>query len=288
MANEAGSQKYDENGNPIEPNDGQGGSGGDGDDSGGDSGGERQFPESVVKKLREENANRRKQQRDLEKQIEDLQAKVAQVDVDEYFQLKEKKEELDQQKMIDKGEFEKLRAKMQQDYEKELETQKSEVEKLSQSNKELEQELHNTMVSNSIQAAASAEKCHSPQLVELAVMREAEVRVDEETGKRQIVVLDSDGEPRLHHKTGKQMTIAERVQEMKDDPQYAPLFEGGRYGGGSQGGYNSRVQGNPFDKTSPHYNLTKAGQLLREQPEVAKRLAKEAGFDLSAYQTYNT
>lgn len=54
-------------------------------------------------------------------------------------------------------------------------------------------------------------------------------------------------------------------------------------GGGARGGNGSGKQPNPFPRTidgkpNPHYSLTKAAQLQREQPDVARRMAKEAGW----------
>ena len=40
------------------------------------------------------------------------------------------------------------------------------------------------------------------------------------------------------------------------------------------------VQDNPFKKGSPSFNLTKQGQLVRTNPELAKKLAAEAGVKL--------
>lgn len=40
------------------------------------------------------------------------------------------------------------------------------------------------------------------------------------------------------------------------------------------------VQDNPFKKGSPSFNLTKQGQLIRTNPELAKKLAAEAGVKL--------
>ena len=71
------------------------------------------------------------------------------------------------------------------------------------------------------------------------------------------------------------MTIAERLEEMKQLEEFAHLFEGARVGAGSGAGYGGKGQKNPWKKDS--MNITEQGRLWRDQRDVARRLMKEAG-----------
>lgn len=255
---------------------------GQGEDFNQDSGDgdSKMFPETVVKSLRQENATWRQKVKKLKDDMEAMQAKVAQVDVDEYYKMLEKQKELEKHELEKKGEFDKLREQLVKEHEKELKTRETEVADLSSKYAKLEAELSTTILSHHISMEASVAKCLNPKLVELTLGQEAQVVVDENTGQRTIKLLDEYGEPRVDPKTGKPFTIKQRIAEMKETPEYAMLFEGGKPGGGSRTINGVSIKGNPFDKKSPHFNLTEQGRLYRDNPDLARRLAGEVGINL--------
>ena len=100
-------------------------------------------------------------------------------------------------------------------------------------------------------------------------------RIDEESGNFVARVLDEKGQPRISMKQGsiEPMSIAERVELMKDEDDYSAAFKGsGASGTGATGGINSTGTRNAGN------NLTKAVFNAKNPVETmrAARAAQEA------------
>ena len=228
------------------------------------------YSESYVRGLREEAAKWRTQLRAAEEKL----GKLETVDLDEYQQLKEKAKEAEQKELETKGEWEKAKQIIIDNHAKELAKKDEAIAKKDIEIAKLQGELNNTILENAVAIEASAAKCVNPMLLSLWMGREARVvTLDDE--RRVVKLFNEDGTHRLNSK-GDPMTIKERLEEMKQDPQFAVLFEGGVAGAGSKterGGSGKQV--NPWKKET--LNLTEQGRIVRENPELAKRLATEAG-----------
>lgn len=228
------------------------------------------YSESYVKGLRDEAAKWRTQLRAAEEKL----GKLETVDLDEYQQLKEKAKEAEQKELETKGEWEKAKQIIIDNHAKELAKKDEAIAKKDIEIAKLQAELNNTILENAVAIEASAAKCVNPMLLSLWMGREARVvTLDDE--RRVVKLFNEDGTHRLNSK-GDPMTIKERLEEMKQDPQFAVLFEGGVTGAGSKterGGSGKQV--NPWKKET--LNLTEQGRIVRENPELAKRLATEAG-----------
>lgn len=228
------------------------------------------YSESYVKGLRDEAAKWRTQLRAAEEKL----GKLETVDLDEYQQLKEKAKEAEQKELETKGEWEKAKQIIIDNHAKELAKKDEAIAKKDIEIAKLQAELNNTILENAVAIEASAAKCVNPMLLSLWMGREARVvTLDDE--RRVVKLFNEDGTHRLNSK-GDPMTIKERIEEMKQDPQFAVLFEGGVAGAGSKterGGSGKQV--NPWKKET--LNLTEQGRIVRENPELAKRLATEAG-----------
>lgn len=228
------------------------------------------YSESYVRGLREEAAKWRTQLRAAEEKL----GKLETVNLDEYQQLKEKAKEAEQKELETKGEWEKAKQIIIDNHAKELAKKDEAIAKKDIEIAKLQAELNNTILENAVAIEASAAKCVNPMLLSLWMGREARVvTLDDE--RRVVKLFNEDGTHRLNSK-GDPMTIKERIEEMKQDPQFAVLFEGGVAGAGSKterGGSGKQV--NPWKKET--LNLTEQGRIVRENPELAKRLATEAG-----------
>ena len=72
---------------------------------------------------------------------------------------------------------------------------------------------------------------------------------------------------------GKLLGLDAQIEELQKSDPY--LFETKKFGkGGTDFGGNNTVDKNPF--SSEHFNLTEQGQIMRKDPELAKRLMAEA------------
>jgi len=228
------------------------------------------YSESYVKGLRDEAAKWRTQLRAAEEKL----GKLDSVDMEEYQQLKQKAKEAEQKELETKGEWDKAKQIIMDNHAKELAKKDEAIAKKDTEIAKLQAELNNTILENAVAIEASAAKCVNPMLLSLWMGREARVvTLDDE--RRVVKLFNEDGTHRLNSK-GDPMTIKERLEEMKQDPQFAVLFEGGVAGAGSKterGGSGKQV--NPWKKET--LNLTEQGRIVRENPELAKRLATEAG-----------
>lgn len=96
-----------------------------------------------------------------------------------------------------------------------------------------------------------------------------------------VVAKNPDGSIRYSAKTTEPLTLEEYVSGLVEQ---APHFfapssgSGANQGGNGNRGRNGSPGVNPFKKET--YNLTEQGQLLRSNPDLARRMAKEAGVTL--------
>lgn len=233
--------------------------------------GEKTYSEDYVKTLRTEAAQRRMKVKELEEKL----AKFDGIDPDEYQKLLDNKKELEKKKLMDAGEFETLRKQLVEENSKELAKRDEEKAALMLKNQQLADELDLTILRHEISTAAVIAKALNPSLVEMVVLNQAKVDMSED-GKRLIKVLDSKGDARIDIKTGEPIKIITLLEEMKQSPEYAMLFSGGKAGAGSGTlQYGGKSIDNPWKKET--FNLTLQGKIFKENRELAMRLKSEAG-----------
>jgi len=236
-----------------------------------DGNGGKTFSEDYVKDLRNENAKWRMKVKEFEEKL----SKFDSIDPDEFTQLKKEKAELEQKKLMEKGEFETLRKQLVESHAKELQKIDKDKEALQAQISKLAGELNQTILANEIANAAVIAKAINPALVEMVAIKTMKV-ITAEDGRRVIQVLDGKGEPRTDIKTGEPVKVQALLEEMKQSSEYAHLFAGGSAGAGSGtlqfGGTSVK---NPWKAES--LNLTLQGKITKENPDMAKRLKAEAG-----------
>lgn len=241
------------------------------DDEGGS---DKTYTEDYVKGIRGEAAKYRTKLRELEERL----GKLDSVDVEEYKRLKDEQAAAERKKLEEKGEFDKIKDQLTQGHSKELGKKDTEIAGLKARIATLEVELHNTILDNSITVEAAAAKCLNPTLLTLWLKNEAKVETTEE-GRKIIKLVDSTGSAKYNSK-GDPMSVKDRIAEMKQDEAFAMLFEGGIQGAGSgtKNGSGGRLK-NPWKAET--FNLTEQGKLVKDNPDLAKRLAAEAGVTLA-------
>ena len=148
---------------------------------------------------------------------------------DEIEELLAAQQKADEEKATKAGEWDKLRAQMNEKHQSDL-RQKDET--LAQMRKRLEGELIDSRAVSAIAAAKGI-----PDLLLPHVQRH--VKVDENYN---VVVVDAKGDPRVNGK-GEPLTISDLVSEMKQSDIFGRAFEGsGQSGSGMQPGNGG---GNP-------------------------------------------
>jgi hypothetical protein len=203
----------------------------------------------------------------------DLQAKLdksASEHADEVDQLK---------KLIDeKGDartsFEKLKQDMEKSHAKQLADKDAEVSDLRDS---LQKHL---VESAAVQAITEAKGKVKPLLPTVMGM----LKLVNADGDYVVRVTDKDGDPRGDGKGG-YLDIKGLISELRDDSDYAPLFESsGISGSGATGRTNAPGGGagstppgikNPW--SPQHRNLTEQMRITKENPTLAAKLQQQAG-----------
>ncbi len=145
---------------------------------------------------------------------------------DEISELLEAQQQREQTEAERKGEWDKLRAQMNDKHQTEL---KNKDETIGQMRKRLEAEL---VDAKAVSAIASADG--NPRLL-LNVVK-GFVKVDDGFN---VVVVDSKGDPRVNAK-GEPLSISDLITELRSDSDYGQAFKGsGQSGGGTQPGHSN-------------------------------------------------
>ena len=103
-------------------------------------------------------------------------------------------------------------------------------------------------------------------------------------GEVVIEVLNDKGAPALTD-TGKAASLTDLVNEFKAHPSYGRAFAAsGKTGAGSRPTTGAPgTANNPFDRKSPSFNVTQQMVMKKTDPMTARRLAMEAGVDVSRW-----
>ena len=182
-------------------------------------------------------------------------------DLEELTTLRKEREEREARKAEEKGEWEKLRAQLQEQQQKRDEEWGGKV-------KGLESELDRLLRSERAMEEIAARKA-SKRLLLREILAQTRTVVDD-NGKRKVIVVDESGDRRLNTK-GDDMTMSELLDELEKDPECAGAFPAPEATGGGASG--RRVAGGGHEVTS------KAG--------LKDRAAKSAFIDAHGIDAYN-
>ena len=186
--------------------------------------------------------------------------------------LKEEHKKRQTEKLKAEERWEELTKQLQSEHQKEL-------EKLNEKANKYKTSLESYMIDSAAIKAISEEK----GIVDLLIPHvKSKLKVIEEDGKFNVVVVDDNGDVRYNTKnSGKPFTVKDLVNEMKAKDSFAVAFNDPTISPGARGsrGTSSHVK-NPFKKGTDSYNLTEQARLRRENPSLAAQLAKAAGVNL--------
>lgn len=148
--------------------------------------------------------------------------------------------------------------KSQEDFQRQVEKVKQDlgseftqkIESEQQRSEALKNQLHSILVTGEARSALAEAGAIDPDLA-LPFLSQ-QVKVNEEDGEFQVLVVDQAGDPRYSGTTGAPLSVKELVQEMKGQEKYGPLFKSEQRSGAGTPASGQRRQGqpNPEDKTA--------------------------------------
>lgn len=170
------------------------------------------------------------------------------IDPEEYRTLKAEREAREREEAEKKGQFDKLIAQKDSQYQQELSKRDADLKAALSA-------VERYVLDAEIAQAVSAQK---GKLKILAPHVKAQLKAINEGGQYRVAVIDADGDERFNPKTNAPMTVAELVAEMKLDPEFGGAFESsGATGGGASGAASTRASVD-LSKLSPVERLTRA------------------------------
>lgn len=191
-------------------------------------------------------------------------ARIAdEVDVEEYKTLKQQQAELEHQKAVERGEFEKLVGKLKNEHGETLKQREAREAALMA-------KLTTNLVDKEAISAIAAEEGSAKLLLPHIKSR---VRVSEVEGDFRVEVLDTDGLPM----EGK--GIRDLVNQMKSDADFAGAFRSkAKPLSGAQPSTKTTGAdvGNPWMKGNT-FNMSSQAQIERTNPSLAAQLKAAAG-----------
>jgi hypothetical protein len=182
-------------------------------------------------------------------------------DLEELATLRKEREEREAREAEKKGEWDKLRAQLQEQQQKREEEWNGKVQNLES---ELDRLLRSDRAKEEI-----GKRGASIRLLLREVLSQTRTIVDD-SGRRKVVVVDDSGDRRLNGK-GDDMTMAELLDELEKDPDCAGAFPAPESTGGGASG--RRVAG--------------SGHEVASKADLKDRAAKVAFIDQHGVDAYN-
>lgn len=263
---------------------------------------EKQFPESVVKDLRNEAAAARVAKREAEQKLEemgtelsDLKKKISAIDLDELAALRTEKAEAEKLKkeeerkrLEEKGEYDKLLeltrtegdtklTALQEQLEAKLQEVNNTADGYKQQLEDMQRKQREAAVNSAIVTAASKAEAIDPEDIQLRVERVATLQ--EIDGVETVIIMGTDGEP-MRTPAGKLMTVTDYVDGMRGSEKTAHLFKGSKRGAESNTAQTPQGSAVTNPWMSGSENVTEQCKIYRKNPAEAKRLMAEAGVSL--------
>jgi hypothetical protein len=145
------------------------------------------------------------------------------VDVEEYRKMKQEKIDREVQEAEKKGQWDKLRAQMQEQHAEELKTRETEVERLRN-------ELRNEKIDSKLQEALLSQEVTSVGAKLLPYELKKKIDFVEEDGKFAVRILGEDGKTARVNADGEYLQISDLVKEAREE--FPDLFKGSAASGG--------------------------------------------------------
>jgi hypothetical protein len=151
-------------------------------------------------------------------------ARYSEIDPDEYKTLKTQAEEAERKRLEAVGDWKAREAQLLEKVGKDIEAKESRIKALESYRERM---LVDAKATEALAAAKGSIKVLLPHI-------KAHIRVVEEDGEATVHIVDDKGNVRIGDSKMNPMTIAQFVEEMKSDPEFARNFEGsGSSGGGA-------------------------------------------------------
>ena len=186
----------------------------------------------------------RKRAREYEKRVKALPDGLDER-LEELELLRKEREDREARKAEETGQWDKLKAQLQEQAAKERERLQKEIEGRDG---KIDLLIRRNEVTRELVAADGY-----PEIMEPHVL--GRTQTIQEDGEWKVIVVDTKGERRLG-KDGNDMTIKDLVAEMSELPQFAPGFRGSDATGGGASG--RRVAGGGNSRTKPLKDMTEA------------------------------
>lgn len=253
--------------------------------------GDKMFPSAYVSELRDEAKKNRMRAREIEAEKALLEAKLGSIDLDDYQKLQAERAEqikLQEQAEIERrkkeGEFDSLLAEARKTGEEALVAKSTEYE---QSVSQLQEQINMLRSENSKlffadqfnTAIADAKlEINDHEGVRLRLEREQVIEMDE-NGRKRIVLKDRTGEIMLDE-SGKELTLADRLKQLRDDEITSYMFKTNRKSVGSYTTPTTKAHVENeieyFDTRSPNYSATEQQRIYSEDVNRYNRLLATA------------
>jgi hypothetical protein len=178
------------------------------------------------------------------------------------------------QKLLDEGgnassKFEKLKADMEVAHKKALADKDADIQRIEGS-------LRKHLIESAAVAAISDAKGRVKPLLPTIVSK---LQLFQENGEYVVRVVDTDGDPRGDGKGG-YLDIKGLVAELREDADYAPLFEASGVSGSGAAGRGAPSGGLPPGLKNPWaagtFNMTEQMKIAKENPQLAAKLQAAA------------
>ena len=217
---------------------------------------------------------------DLRKKLEDVSA-VAEsfngIDPVVARDALEKMKAVENQELMAKGKFDELLAKKESEYGGKIEALTKHATEQENSAKKYKDELETYRITSAIQSAVNeAGTPQSSAVADILARAKTSWQIDD---KGELFCIDNLGKARYSENGTQYMSPQEWSKELiANAPHlFVPSNGSGANGSGELSG--TAVGQNPWNKES--MNLTKQGQILKDNPTLAKQLAGEAGIELN-------
>lgn len=229
-------------------------------------------PKEKVDEFRENNLKITKELEDLKKQYGDVTPDKLKQIQEEARKAKEEARKKEEDAAIKEGKIDQVLASRTQEMKTGYEQKVADLEKQV---KQRDAELERIIVERGI-AEAAAKKKVLPTAVEDVIMRGKTVWKLKDGVP--VPVEQKEGKEELRYgKDGKVLTFETWLDSLATSAPH--LFEASAGSGASgKGGGATGAQANPWKKES--FNLTRQGEIFRNNPDLARKLAGEAGVKL--------
>ena len=176
--------------------------------------------------------------------------------------------------LMDKGEFEELLKKKESELTGKIEALQAHATEQESTAGRYKEELETYRITSAIQTAVN--EVGTPQSSAIADILARAKTAWSIDNKGNLFCIDESGKARYSENGTQYMSPQEWAKELVKS---APHLFVSSAGGGASGSGGGKSTDNPW--SSGYVNLTKQGQLIQENPSLAKQLASEAGVSLN-------